>query len=317
MTLPVTVIVPNYNHERFIQRRLQSIRDQTYKDFEVLILDDASTDASVRHIKQFLHNTSDTRFKLLDVNSRNSGSTFSQWNKGVSQASGEIIWIAESDDASDPRFLETLLPAFEKPNVVLAYCQSLAVTEEDKVMHSLQHTTKYLSRQHWKHPFYRPGPLECGEYLFIRNTIPNASAVVFRKQAFLVAGRAPENMKICGDWMLWAKILFQGELFFSPQPFNYFRHHTQSVRKTTRPEQLYTETCQVKQFIVAQVPIPSRTVGLAKIEAIRDFWRLSRSPIAPSLEEALQLAEQNPQQSRLKGLSVLYHLAQACKKVCT
>ncbi|MFT7619692.1 MAG: glycosyltransferase involved in cell wall biosynthesis, partial [Planctomycetota bacterium] len=90
----VSVIVPNYNHAKFLGPRLESVFAQTFQDFEVIYLDDASNDNSNEVANSF---NSDPRMSMV-LNQENSGSPFVQWNKGVSMAKGDLIWIAESDD---------------------------------------------------------------------------------------------------------------------------------------------------------------------------------------------------------------------------
>src|SRR5947208_3454309 len=101
-TPAVSVIVPNYNHARYLPRRVESILAQTYRDFELILLDDGSTDESRSILSEYRN---DPRVKI-ELNERNSGSTFKQWNKGARMARGKYIWIAESDDYADERLLE-------------------------------------------------------------------------------------------------------------------------------------------------------------------------------------------------------------------
>src|SRR5262249_51524204 len=91
----VSVIIPSYNHGRFLARRFDSVLAQTYRDFEILFLDDASTDDSLQVFAKYSGHPLIRAFN----NDRNSGSTFKQWNRGVRDAHGEYIWLAESDDA--------------------------------------------------------------------------------------------------------------------------------------------------------------------------------------------------------------------------
>lgn len=79
----VSVIVPNYNHSAFLKERIDTILQQTYQDFELIILDDCSTDNSVSIIESYRNNEHVTHIVL---NEQNSGSTFLQWDKGVSLA---------------------------------------------------------------------------------------------------------------------------------------------------------------------------------------------------------------------------------------
>ena len=91
----VSVIVPNYNYARYMDERMQSILNQTYQNFEIIILDDCSTDNSRKVIEKYRGNP---HVVAIVYNKENSGSTFKQWNKGFSIAKGELIWIAEADD---------------------------------------------------------------------------------------------------------------------------------------------------------------------------------------------------------------------------
>ena len=97
----VSVVVPNYNHGRFLPQRIDSILGQTFQDFELILLDDCSTDNSRMILSSY---AGDPRVRI-EFNSANSGSPFKQWNKGVRLARGEYVWIAESDDYAEPRFL--------------------------------------------------------------------------------------------------------------------------------------------------------------------------------------------------------------------
>ena len=86
----VSVIIPNYNHAQFLEQRIQSVLDQTYQDFEIIYLDDASTDNSNEVFAKFANNS---RIRAI-YNQTNSGSPFKQWNKGIRLAQGEYVWIA-------------------------------------------------------------------------------------------------------------------------------------------------------------------------------------------------------------------------------
>ena len=97
----VSIIVPNYNHARFLPERLNSIFNQTFQDYEVILLDDASTDNSVEILNRYAANPKVSHFI---VNQENSGSPFKQWKRGIDLARGEFVWIAESDDYSNTTF---------------------------------------------------------------------------------------------------------------------------------------------------------------------------------------------------------------------
>ena len=122
LQLKVSVIVPNYRHAKYLDQRIQSVFDQTLKPHEIIVLDDASPDLSVQ-VAEAKARQSTVPMRIV-VNQENSGSTFHQWLKGLSLATGDLIWFAESDDAAHSMFLERLVPEFFDPDVILAYCQS-------------------------------------------------------------------------------------------------------------------------------------------------------------------------------------------------
>ena len=125
----VSVIVPNYNHEAFLRRRLDSVYGQTYKNVEVILLDDCSSDRSRSVLDEYA--AAHAEITRTAYNQQNSGSAFRQWARGIKQATGELVWIAESDDFCDERFLELLVRCFDDEAVLLAYVNSVFVDQEE------------------------------------------------------------------------------------------------------------------------------------------------------------------------------------------
>jgi len=227
MTATISVIIPNYNHAAYLQQRIESVIKQTLQPFEIIILDDCSTDNSVEIIQSYASVYPTIQFIKNDINS---GSTFAQWNKGVALASGDLIWIAESDDTAENNFLETLLSNFEKDaKVVLAYCQSKRIDAGGEVTGNWKNFTDDLDNDLFKNDFVWNGQDYIESFLIHRNTIPNASAVVFKKAAYSQTGGANNFLKNVGDWLIWLQILTEGNIAYSSQLLNNFRYHSESV----------------------------------------------------------------------------------------
>ena len=112
----VSIIIPNYNHAKYLLQRLESIFNQTYQDFELILLDDCSTDNSVKILKEY---ALDPKVSHFIINKKNSGSPFIQWAKGFELAKGEYIWIAESDDCSENIFLEEMVNLLKNNNSLI------------------------------------------------------------------------------------------------------------------------------------------------------------------------------------------------------
>jgi glycosyltransferase involved in cell wall biosynthesis len=220
----VTVIVPNYNHARFLPERLDSVFNQTYRNLQVILMDDCSTDDSRRILEHYAQK--DTRVQLV-YNQENSGSTFKQWNKGICLASGEYVWIAESDDIAELTFLETLVARLDaNPDAGLAYCQSCVIDEEGRRMRPAFLSEDGLGTQ----DFFLPGTTLVKNYMAITPIIPNASAVLMRRSVLAEVGFAPEDMRHAGDWMFWIQYMLRTNVCYVAETLNFFRSHSQTVR---------------------------------------------------------------------------------------
>lgn len=224
----VSIIIPNYNHGCFLQERIESVLNQSFSDFECIVLDDASTDNSRDIIKSYSEKDPRVIFYPSD---KNSGSTFLQWNKGVNMAKNDLIWIAESDDSANPRLLQTLVGKMvSDPEIVLVYCQSHRLNEQSEINGSWLDFSSDLDPEELFHSDFVIDGLEyIKRFLIHRNTIPNASAVMFRKSEFQRLGGAPEHLRTNGDWLTWLKILCYGKVAYAAEPMNFFRNHQSSV----------------------------------------------------------------------------------------
>lgn len=226
----VSVIIPNYNYARFLQKRIESVLAQTYTDFEIILLDDASTDDSVSVLNKYC----DNKFvSHLEINSVNTGSPFAQWQKGISLASGEYIWIAESDDAAEPLFLEKAVSTLKNhPKASFCFLGSHCIDENGTTLSTDfdRWTSKQLQRPH------KIGFFDGNEYikhnLYWRNYIYNASGVVFRKHCFeQINYLSCFSMRYSGDWLFWVEMAKQGEVIEVYEKLNRFRLHSGSTTK--------------------------------------------------------------------------------------
>ena len=223
----VSVIVPSYNHAQYLEERIESILQQTYTEFELILLDDLSPDHSAEILNKYKNHP---KVSHCILNEKNSGSTFYQWNKGMSLAKGELIWIAESDDVAEVTFLEKLVSHFlQNPNLVLAYSQSYRMNVHGEVTGSWKDFTDAADPILFANDFELSGLEYINRFLNCQNTVPNASGVLFKKQTYFDVGGANPSLRFIGDWEIWAKIISQGDIFYTAECLNYFRYHDTSV----------------------------------------------------------------------------------------
>ncbi len=225
----VSVIVPNYNHAAFLEERINSILGQTYEDYELIIMDDKSSDHSLEIIQQYRGHP---KVSNVLINEQNSGSTFIQWEKGIQIAKGDFIWIAESDDFAHPTLIEKLLPLLQNdPSIALAYAQSQDVDQNGNFIASRLKWTTNFSPNIWNNNFIMDGNDFINHYHIYKNVIPNASAVIFRKETFKQTyDPIVTSMKMAGDWLLWISMIAENKIAFLHETLNYFREHQTSTR---------------------------------------------------------------------------------------
>jgi glycosyltransferase involved in cell wall biosynthesis len=273
----VSVIVPNFNHARYLKQRLDSILQQTYTDFEVILLDDASTDESVVIMDAY----TDPRITKRLYADKNSGSPFVQWERGVREASGDWIWIAESDDYSDPLFLERLLPVVQNdPSSVLAFCRSTIVTGEES---RLARFESDHGQWHADADFKASGKEFCAELLYKGNVLLNAGAVLFRKSAFLKIIDDVARLRMSTDWLIWWKIALEGVVHYIAEPLNFFRRDGENVSTNWQQERI-----AVNRYLSANWPWTSANKSQMALEKqlydllVNKNWKTAREELSKS-----------------------------------
>lgn len=247
----VSVIVPNYNYARYLPERMESIFAQTMTDFEVILLDDCSTDDSREVIERYRNHP---QVSHIVYNDTNSGSPFAQWKRGIELARGRYVWIAEADDLSDPRFLAaTVEPLEHDAKAVVAIAGSTLIDGEGDPLPSSD----------WDKWGRRRGVAthEGEEYivhnLFWRAAIYNAGMALFRHAAYSPEVIAPAlAMRNAGDWMFWSRLAGQGRVVEVYEKLNYFRRHgTSTTVGGDRTGRIRLEEIDVLRYIADRYPV--------------------------------------------------------------
>ncbi len=249
----VSVIVPNYNHAAYLCYRIDSILAQTFQDFELIILDDCSTDNSRDVLLEYENHP---KVSHIIFNDRNGGSTFRQWNKGIELVKGKYIWIAESDDMAAPEFLETVVKEFEKrPAVGLIYTASKLIDENNVVTYEALYTDTCDNLVEYE------GENFIRQKLSLNNSIWNASMMMFRKSVY----PSPEkqklflNMHYCGDWFFYVLLSEQMDVLEIKKPLNFFRVHSRNVSSEAEKKGLtFIEGLEIYHYIQKKLNFVNR-----------------------------------------------------------
>ncbi len=203
----VTVLMAVYNGERFLREAIESVLNQTYRDFEFLIVDDGSTDRS----QEILAAYDDRRIKLF-VNDRNRGMA-AALNRGLQEASGEFIARQDADDRSHPSRLQRQVDVMRAhPEIVLLGTQANRINSAGARLGIIVRPREPLSIQ-WFHLFDNP---------FIH------TSVLFNRALFLKEGwHYNENLPYIEDYDLWSRVLHKYRtLNLSDRLVDYRSHET-------------------------------------------------------------------------------------------
>jgi glycosyltransferase involved in cell wall biosynthesis len=273
MTTPlVSIIVPNFNHERYLEQRLQSIFNQSYRNFEVILLDDCSTDNSKTVLEKY---GAHPKVSKVLYNQKNSGGPFSQWEKGLHSSDGKYVWIAESDDFAELNFLQRLVHLFETDSSLgLVFCNSYWVDHDGK---------KGKSLSLYNESFYKNGRDEI-KTLLQYNTIQNVSAALIRADLAKEAVKGLARYKSCGDWLFYIRLLQSSNIAYLAEPLNYFRwYHNNTSQTASKAGKWITEGID----IISQVD-PRRihiTPGHYRAIIIEWFKKVNRATHLPSVSK--------------------------------
>ncbi len=253
----ISAIIPNYNYADFLPERIDSILLQSYPVSELIILDDASPDNSIEvinaKIAEIKKNYPKITVKTVFNKKNSGGCVFSQWQKGLKEATGDYIWIAEADDSANPLFLEAAMQKMKQdPKTVLFYSDSWRINQNNKrTARTCQDWCDIWRNHRWAQDFENDGKDEIINYLSANNTILNVSSVVWKNIPQLndIFEQA-KNYKIAGDWYIYACVLKYGNIAYSAKPLNYYRKHDRGSVSTVINRSLeYTEVCEIQDSI--------------------------------------------------------------------
>ena len=244
----VSVIVPNYNHATYLKQRIDSILNQSFQDFELILLDDCSTDDSRDILNSYAENS---HVSYVIFNKSNSGSPFAQWQKGIELAHGEWIWIAESDDWADVHFLETMLSeAQSHPSAGLLYAKA-------KYMYPNGDTwCPQLSNR----TIFHKGEDFLKQRLLFANVIYNVSMTLFRRTLVESIDFSKFNqMRLCGDWFFYTLLCERTDVLEIDRFLSFYRvHNANSSYRAECDGLTFIEGLDVLDYILALYPMPQQ-----------------------------------------------------------
>ena len=193
----VSVVIPLYNKEKYIERSITSVLSQTHNYFEIIVVNDGSTDGGPEKVAEI----KDDRIRILTQD--NLGESAAR-NKGISEAKYELIAFLDADDQWEPEFLENCVRIAEKfPDIGMIGVAFKIIAPKEKIIY----------------PQYKYVPVEEGviedffKAAFKRDPVCSSSVVV-RKEVFVNLGGFTVGLRYGADTFMWIKIAFNYQVYF-------------------------------------------------------------------------------------------------------
>ena len=295
----VTVLMPVYNGEYFLQNALNSIFNQKFRNLELLVINDASTDGT----NSILLNQTDKRLRILN-NPRNIGVAASL-NRGLKEAHSKYIARMDADDISLPNRLMLQVEYLEShPSTALIGGNYRLIDESDSL----------ISKPAYNHSMAGP---ELAWRLLWKNCIAHPT-VLFRRQAVLAAGCYPENSPHSEDYGLWLRLSRTMRLATSKKVVLYLRKHKTNIT-TIHAEQseknaLSSSVASIRSFLdiepkntlLEQLRFPGKSESNTelKLAAIHYLNEVAKKFLENSIEN---LEEKNLRQAIAEQFLSLSH----------
>lgn len=248
----VSVIMPAYNAEKYIKEAIDSILNQTFKDFEFIIINDGSIDSTEDIIKSY----TDPRIKIINHDT-NQG-IYASRSDGLKMAQGEFIAILDSDDIAIKNRLEEQLNFMENhPNIAVVGSWMEVINVDHREVHTLKHDCDPVIIK-WTH--------------ILKNQILNSSSF-FRKKTVDKIGYYRKEYEYAEDYDLWSRISRRYKMANMPRVLVQYRIRGKSV--TRAPETRKTQKQHISQIIFNNI---NYYINLNRedFEIFRQVWKNSR-----------------------------------------
>ena len=220
MSPRVSVIMPLYNKAPYAKKAVESVLAQSYKDWELIVVDDGSTDGS----PQVVLDLPDERCRVYAQG--NQGVSAAR-NHGVNLAKGELIAFLDADDWWDETYLEKMVQFAEEFPEAGLWASNYWYVKRGKTRIAVKQKTGYF---------------DYAEAYLKNDAMPVwTGAVMMRKEVFDEAGGFPLGIKIGEDFLLWSKVALEHQFAFLDKPLAYYNNDLPATSRATRnmypPEQ--------------------------------------------------------------------------------
>jgi glycosyltransferase involved in cell wall biosynthesis len=254
----VSVIIPTYNYGHFLRESIQSVLDQTFGDFEVIVVDDGSTDDT----KQMVSSIADPRIKYIYQENRGVSAAR---NTGISACCGDYVALLDSDDIWVPQKLELQVRILDSRPEVSVVCSDVNIIDE--------HTGVFINTL-WNNdrrlgPFNpRMAPKKLFRRLLSRGCFIHPSSTLFRREVFDEVGLFDESLRTHEVWDMSVRVLLRFDMALIDIPLVNYRQHDTSL--STQWHEMHDDGISVLYKAIGTLPLKPGDVRAIKQRMARN-----------------------------------------------
>lgn len=254
--MKVSVCIPTYNSGKFIGETIESVLNQTFKDYELIVCDNVSTDETEEVCKKY----NDPRFKYVRFDEFVGQAE--NWNRALTQASFDYVILLHSDDVLLPIYLEKAVKVLDaNDDVGLVYCAVQHIDEHGKplILQNRIEQKDYIDRKN-----------ETFKRFLLEGCIINPAGVLVRKKVYEKIGNFTDEIVWGVDAHMWTRIALNYSIGYLAEPLALYRHHTNSgtsgVMKTARNG---SDELWMINDIFKQIPPDRKDIHQLHAEAVK------------------------------------------------
>lgn len=251
----VSVIIPTYNRANIIKDAIETVLNQTYQNFEIIVVDDGSTDKTEKVVKSF----NDSRIRY--IYQPNSGKPSVARNLGINSSKGDFVAFLDSDDLWHPQMLEKHVEVLNA-NAKLGFTtdwSSYRTFDGKEIFQKI--CCAENSKEYIKYLLLTPDKAYAGP-----------STCVIRKECFEKSGLFDESMTFCEDWDLFFRLALHFEMHNIHEILTYVRIHQESISKTNDVVNFREGYLKFLQKAFENKDLPSEMLKIKKQAYSNALW---------------------------------------------
>ncbi len=277
--MKISVCIPAYNRPNYLRSAIQSVLLQTFRDFELIVVDDASPQNLEPVIKEFHDNR--IRFFRNKVNVN----YVKNWNLCLEQARGEYIKFLLDDDVFKPHLLERQAAVLQQfPSVGFVGCR-YDVIDADGKPHNAPETQKEQYRLFLRDT-QEPGTVFIREYLLGKRAVGLPTSIMFRRALMRTSGFNPE-VDFAADIDMWMDLALRSDFYYIDEELCSVRFHSGTVSQSVTQRDVfnYRHLYTLVSNLYTQLSSTHQTDSLASVRN-QAYWRISHLAITNAFRNA-------------------------------